>query len=164
MNNKGFTIVELLASFVLSSVIIIIMFQLIINLKELYQTSGLKTELINKQNIMTNKIYTDLIEKELIQFSSCGSGCIDFTFNDNTNKTLYVDTNNGTLSYDNYAIKLNNKSYFSTVEITVTEAQSKENNMILNINVPIYNENFKNDNFGINIVYTYNSNKVASNY
>lgn len=163
-NNKGFTVVELLASFLLSSVIIVILFQLIISLKELYQTSGLKTNLVNKQNLMINKINADLLEKDVTEISSCGEDCIQFTFSDTTQKRFYVDVNNGTISYDNYTINLDNKSYFSTITITVTSAQSNGNNMILNIDVPIYNENFKNDNFGLNIVYTFNNNSVTNNY
>ena len=61
-NNKGFTLVEMLVSFSLSMILIIILFQLIINLKDVYMTSGIKTELLNKQYLMTTKIYDDRVE------------------------------------------------------------------------------------------------------
>ena len=63
-NNKGFTLVEMLVSFTLSMILVIILFQLIINLKDIYMSSGMKTELIKKQYLMTNKIYTDLKKKK----------------------------------------------------------------------------------------------------
>lgn len=164
-NNKGFTIVELLVSFVLAMIIVIILFELIINLKELYQTSGLKTEMLNKQNLMTDKIYSDLTEKKVTIINSCGTECVEFTFNDGTIKMLSIDSNNGIVTYDNYTIKLNNGSYFSKITINdvgmLTEAA---NNRIFSINIPIYNPLFKNDNFGINIVYIYNNYEVINNY
>lgn len=164
-NNKGFTIVELLVSFVLSMIIVIIMFELIINLKELYQTSGLKTEMLNKQNLMVDKIYTDLTKKRVTMINSCGTECIAFSFNDGSNKTLSVDSNNGIVTYDNYTIKLNNGSYFSKITISdVGISMDNGNNRIFSINIPIYNQMFKNNNFGINVVYIYNNNEVINNY
>ena len=52
MKNKGFTVVEMLSAFTLSSIIIIILFQLIINLKELYMSSGIKTELLTDVSVV----------------------------------------------------------------------------------------------------------------
>lgn len=165
MKNKGFTIVELLVSFVLSMIIVIILFELIINLKELYLTSGLKTELLNKQNIITNKIYTDLNKKKVKMISSCGIECVTFTFSDGNAKNLSVDSNNGIVTYDNYTIRLSNNSYFSKIsisEVGITSSSGKDR--IFSINIPIYNQMFKNDNFGINVIYIYNHNEVINNY
>ena len=90
-NNKGFTIIELLVSFVLSMIIITIMFQLILNLKDVFQTSSIKTDMLNKQNLMINKIYSDLLEKKLMIINQCGLDCISFTFTDGTTKELYAN-------------------------------------------------------------------------
>ena len=163
-NNKGFTIVELLSTFILSSVIMILLFQLIINLKEIYQSSGMKTDMLNKQYIITNKIYTDLNEKKAVQINNCNSSllCVDFTFSDGSTKRFEADDIEKTIAYDNTVIKLNSGSYFDDISITTTDLQTDEN--IFNINVPIYNTLLKNENFGINIVYTYNKNEITNNY
>lgn len=163
-NNKGFTLVELLVSFTLSMILIIIMFQLIINLKDIYITSGIKTEMINKQYLMTNKIYKDLTEKKVIKIENCNNPlvCIEFTFQDGSTKKLEVDEMNKTLSYDNYIIKQNNESYFGTININTFYSQS--NKKIFNANIPIYNDSFKNTDFGINIVYPYNDQEITNNY
>ena len=163
-NNKAFTLVEMLVSFTLAMVLVIIMFQLIINLKELYMSSGIKTELLNKQYLMTNKIYTDLNEKKAINIENCNNPlvCIQFTFQDGTVKKLQVDETNKTVTYDDYTIKLNNESYFKTMNINTY--YSATNNKIFNANIPIYNDLFKNTDFGINIVYPYNDTEVTNNY
>ena len=165
MKNKGFTIVELLASFTLASIIIIILFQLIINLKELYMSSGIKTELLNKQYILTNKIYTDLLEKKLNSISKCEEArqnCINLTFSDGVTKEFYVDLNNEILYYGDYAAKVNNNSTFGTITISCdTITVSKK---ILTIKIPINNQSFANDDFGINIVYPFDTNDVRDTY
>ena len=127
-------------------------------------SSGIKTELLNKQYLMTNKIYTDLNEKKAINIENCNNPlvCIQFTFQDGTVKKLQVDETNKTITYDDYTIKLNNESYFKTMDISTYSSAS--NNKIFNANIPIYNDLFKNTDFGINIVYPYNDTEVTNNY
>lgn len=164
MNNKGFTLVELLVSFVLSMVLVIIMFELIIKLKELYVTSAIKTEMINKQNLMVNKIYTDINEKKLKAINSCGTNCINFIYSDNSTKMLYIDTAQGIINYDNYTIKLNNGSVLSSVTIRTISSIGPKVDKIFIIDIPIENPLFKNENFGLNIVYPYNSAEMTSDF
>ena len=163
-SNKGFTIVELLSTFVLSSVIIMLLFQLIINLKDIYQSSGIKTDMLNKKNIITDKIYTDLNEKKAINIDYCDRSliCIDFTFQDGSMRRFEADEVNKTISYGDSTIKLTNGSYFDDISVSTTDLQTDEK--IFNMNVPIYNTLLKNENFGINIVYTYNQNETTNNY
>jgi hypothetical protein len=163
-NNKGFTLVEMLVSFTLSMILVIILFQLIINLKDIYISSGMKTELLNKQYLMTNKIYTDLNAKKAIKIENCANPvvCIEFTFQDGSTKRLELDEANKTLAYDNYIIKLNNESYFKAISINTNISES--NKKIFNANIPIYNDLFKDTNFGINIVYPYNDIETTNNY
>lgn len=162
-NNKGFTLVELLVSFTLSMILVIIMFQLIINLKDIYMTSGIKTEMINKQYLMTNKIYSDLNKLQVSNIGTCTDTekCISFVYSDGTVKKLIIDETNKTMSYDNYTIKLNNNTNFGIIQID-TQGSTIQNR-ILNIKVPIYNDLIKDTNFGINIVYPYNTQYSVNN-
>ena len=61
-NNKGFSILELIVSFSLTMIIVVVLFEIIIYMKELYEKSITQTELINRQNLITDYIYTDLTE------------------------------------------------------------------------------------------------------
>lgn len=163
-NNKGFTLVEMLVSFTLSMVLIIILFQLIINLKDIYMLSGIKTEMLNKQYLMTNKIYTDLNEKKAARIENCNnpSVCIQFTFQDGTSTKLELNETDKTLSYDGYVIKLNNNSRFNTINISTVSSET--NRRIFSVNIPIYNDLYKDTNFGINIIYPYNQTEVTNSY
>jgi len=163
-NNKGITLVEMLVSFTLSMILVITMFQLIINLKELYQSSGIKTTLLNKQYLMTNKIYADLNEKKAVRIENCNDPvvCIEFTFQDGSTKKLEVDEIAKTITYDSYTIKLDNNSYFQTIDVSTY--YSIGTRKIFNANIPIYNDLYKNTDFGINIVYPYTEEEVINNY
>lgn len=167
MNNKGFTLVELLVSFTLSMIIVIILFQLIINLKEVYVQTGLKTELLNKQNLMENKIYNDLLNRQVTSIDNCNTGllCINFTYENGDTKKLELNNIEQTLSYDGFIIKLNNNSYFQTINVITKESQTNSKyNRIFDIKIPIYNDTYENTDFGINIVYIYDSTVVTNNY
>lgn len=161
MKNKGFTIVEMLSAFILSSIIIIIMFQLIINLKEIYQSSGIKTEMLNKKYIMTNKIYTDLNEKTLITIQSCGTSCLDLTYATGEIKRLSQNINNRTITYDDYTIKINSGFEISNMQTELPTETEQSLNKLIKINIPIVNTN--DEDYSINIIYTYKGNQVSLN-
>lgn len=167
-NKKGFTLVEMLVSFTLSMILIIILFQLIINLKEIYLVSGVKTHLLNKQYLITNKIYKDLNEKVVTEIIPCNTGtiCVEFVFSDDTSKTLEMNNDYGTLKYDDYTITLDPNSTFGVAQINT--AATLLDKRILTITVEINNKLFKDTDFGINIVYPYYTedvmNTTANNY
>lgn len=158
MKNKGFTIVEMLSTFILSSIIIIILFQLIISLKEIYQSSGIKTDMLNKKNILIDKIYTDLNEKILINYSSCGLNCIDFTYSTGETKRLSIDTSNQTITYDNYTAKINNGYELEDMQIELPNQSIQSIEKLIKIYIPIASQD--NEDYSINIIYTYKNNEV----
>lgn len=180
MNNKGFSILELIVSFSLTMVIVIILFEIIVSMKVVYQNSVTKTELINKQNLFTDYIYSDIDSLGLKSVSTCGDNCIAFTYRDGQVKNLvwsYYSENseNGsmqslqTLGYGDYKINLINSSSFDTnlslngdgysfqgVKICYNINLTSNNvGNYLNIHLPIYNSLFDNNDFGLNILYTY---------
>lgn len=146
-NNKGFSIIELIVSFTICTVIMIILFQIVLVLKELYEKSAIKTTLLNKQNIITNLIYKDILEKGLNNADSCGEYCIEFIFNDNSTEVLeYISDDNGTLSYGDYVTEVLGGT-------TVNEVEVSFQNNIISAKMPLTHKLFNNKDFGINIVH-----------
>ena len=163
-NKKGFTIVELLVSLSLTIVVVIILFEIILLLKDLFQTSSLKTELLNKKSILVEKIYSDINDRLVTRVEQCGDYCLDFFMNDSTTKQFIIDKENLTIGYGDYVIKLDDvysigNIYFSN-DVT-TYVSNEKNNGILNIKIPIYSKLTKDENIGVNIVATYNSGNMA---
>ncbi len=164
-NNKGFTVVELTVSFCLIATIAILLFQIILSLKEIYTNGDIKTGLLTKQALMTKKIKQDLNNKNLTAINNCddNSECFRFVFNNTEQKDLVVDTENKVITYDGYSLNLNESSKFGQMtEENYVGTSKSGNNSIIHINIPITNELVDGD-FGINIVHQYNSNSVVIN-
>lgn len=158
---KGFTVIELIVSFTLVSIISIILFQLIFTLKELYVSGDIKTTLLNKQGIMTKKIYDDLNEDTLTEIKSCGVSCLIFKYQDEEKKLL-IDVGANTLTYGNYTMKLSDGSTFEKVLFSYANSDMSLNLNEFTLDIPI-KSNLLNDDFGIHIVKVYNPSEVVIN-
>lgn len=166
MNKKGATIVELVVSVTILTVIVMLLFQTIISLKEVYNSSGIKTEMLNKQSLINKMINDDLRTKKIELATTCGSenACLAFYFQDGTQKTLELikktDTTPAYFVYGDYKTELVNQSNFGSYEIsseTLYEVVGLTNDSILNLNIPITHPLLNNQDYGIKIVYPYNS-------
>lgn len=102
VGNKGFTIIEILVSFVLVMIILMNMFTIVLNYQNTANEEELRTDYITFQAIVTKDIQTDIISKELVSIeqvlpaSSCGSSidnCIELTFQDGDKKRFFVYNN-----------------------------------------------------------------------
>lgn len=158
MKNKGFTVVELIVSFCLVTAISIMLFQIIISLKELYISGDIKTTLLNKQGIMERKIYDDLNSDTLTNIDSCGVSCLKFTYNNGKEKKLLIDVASNTLIYDTYSMKLIKGSYFGQVSFENNEnvgGLAANKNSIFTIDIPIESKLLPDEDFGIHIVKSY---------
>lgn len=165
MNYKrGFTIVELIASFALTSLIVALLFEVVFILKDLYTDSGIKTELLTKQALMSEKINDEFTTKTLMVATKCGTTCIDFIFTDGTSSKLSFDRKEKTFKYGNYKTKLVDGSEYGNIDIsteTVLNVSYGLNNSIVRIKIPVYHKLLKQQDFGINIVYQYDSRTTA---
>ena len=99
-NNKGFTVVELLASFSLTMVIVVFLFEILIEIKNLYSEANTKTEVIQKQAVLINKIRNTFDTKELSGVICSKSECV-FNFYDYSQTVLSINPESNTIVYDN---------------------------------------------------------------
>lgn len=162
--NKGFTVVEMIVSFSVTMVIMVFMFELVILVKDLYVSYGIKTEMLTKQSILSEKINSDLLSKDLIITSQCGENCIDFYFSDNTKNRLKIDRDKGTFQYGDYTTKLISGSSFGNIKVstqTLYNITAGKNDSILSISVPIYHKLLANQDFGVTIAYQFKSYETA---
>ena len=144
-NNKGFSIIELIVSFTICTVIMIVLFQIVLVLKDLYEKSAIKTTLLNRQNIIVNLIYSDILEKELNNVSSCGTYCITFDFT-TVSKQLKYSSSDNTISYGDYVTEVLGGP-------TVDKAETSIQNGVMSASMPITHKLFNNKDFGIRIVH-----------
>ena len=78
MNKKGFTIVELIVSFSLAAMIGFFLLRITMVIKDLYTDSYVKTNIMSKQNIMTERMYDDFLYNDVKVVLKCGNNCLRF--------------------------------------------------------------------------------------
>lgn len=161
---NGFTLVELIVSISLTMIVVIILFEIIVILKDLFQSSSIKTELLNKKSIIVEKIYSDTNDGLVIKIEQCGDYCVDFTTNEGSTKRLIIDKENLVIGYGDYNIKLSEGYSIGNITITndvTTYISNENNNGIFKIKIPIYSTVTNDDDLGIDIVFTYNSANIS---
>ena len=158
---RGFTVVELLVSFSFVMIISVFLFQIVLLLKDIYFENGIKTEMYSKQSTVSQKINDDFFTKGISSVNKCGSNCLNFTFHDSSTAILKIDKVNNSFSYSDYTYKLVTGSYFGDIDINVsnlTVVNVTKNNAIMYIKIPVYHNDFENQDFGINVIYQHDSN------
>lgn len=162
MNNKGFTTIELIVSFTLVTLITVLLFQLIFVLKDLYVFSGMRIKLMTKSAKINIPINDDIATKNLISGRKISNTEIELCFDDDTCKRLSFDRSEGSITYGDLTQKLVPGSEFGNIiirkETFLTTYDTKTVNSMLTIKIPIYTTLIEGEDFGVNIVYLYNSN------
>lgn len=163
-NKQGFTLVEVVVTFSLVSVIAILLFQIIMMLREVYVSGDIQTTLITKQGILERKVEDDIRNRGITRITSCGDYCITFSYEDGIERNLSLDPNTQTIRYYDYSWKLGEGSQLGKVETTVYVDSSitdmNVNNGILKIVIPVSNKLLEQD-YGITILYQYQTSKTS---
>jgi len=161
MNNKGFTVVELLTTFVIIGVVATLLIQISINLSDLYNKTSVKTELYYKQSIISKNLNETFLNNSIISISTCGTNCLDITYIDYSKKQIKIEDNLVYIGDETFEIVKNSKIGDVKMDIIYSPVtQQYKNDTILNIKIPIKYIGIDND-FGINLVYQYNRTKVS---
>ena len=70
MNKKGFTIIELLTTFILITVVLSLMIVISTNLNKVYVSSSTKTQLYYKQSLISKELNESFLKKPVTNSSS----------------------------------------------------------------------------------------------
>ena len=161
MNKKGMTVVELIVSFSLVMTIVVFLIQIIINLTGIYNNNDKKTELLNKQALISDNINTAFMDKQLIQITECDTpnkNCYKFIYANGDSDTLRINDN--ILRFEKFTSELNGAT-FGDLKLdvaytpTVTPDEYNPTNGIFILTIPINSD--INYNFDVKIVYQFNS-------
>lgn len=176
--NQGFSIIELIVSFTLTMAIVVILFEIIISLKNIYENSVTKSALITKQNALIDYIYSDIDDYGLSLVSACGNNCIQFTYDTGAVKNLsweyeYDEDSKKQsfqkVKYGDYTTELIANSKFdldliSSMGTTLYKgakvcykltSYNETNVGYVSILLPIYNSKFEGEDFGLNIIHVF---------
>jgi len=157
--NAGFTVIELVISFVLISFMVVFFFNIILNLKDKYLNTNLETQLLNKQALMSKEINDAFRKKNILMVSKCGANCLNFIYDDHTSDQLKIDSTNNIFKFGDYTTNLIDNSSFGDISIkntTIPSVAMGKNDSIIEIKIAVRNSTL-NKNFDINIAYQYDS-------
>lgn len=161
MKSKGFTLVELITTFALASVIIILLINIVVVIKNIYSKTNIKTELYINQSNLSNVLNTKFTKDNLDSYRNCEESdeyiiCQIFKFKDSEDE-IKLEVTSNKIKFGNYVYKL---PEYAIVKNNTNDELFKTDivNNILNLQIPIYCDIYPNINFGINIVYLNSSN------
>jgi len=164
MKKNGFTLIELVTTFALASVLIILLINIILVIKDIYIKSNIEGKLIVEKSNLINLINKKLDENVLKTYSICNEGEFCYKFNYENNSSSILTISEDKIRFDNYVYELLDGS---TVGIPQVETKKMDvsilniDNSFLIIKVPIVHKLYANKNFGINVIYTFNSNEIG---
>lgn len=106
MNNKGFTLVELIVSFVLITVISLALFKTTLTLQQQQQINLSKNKYKTFLISLNNTIQMDFMGDKVKSITSCGNNCYDIVYENVGEKRLSVDSDNNIITYGSTKEKL----------------------------------------------------------
>ena len=167
-NNKGFTVIELLASFTLTMIIVIFLFQIILDLKDIYIEDSIKSQ-INRKNAIIATTINNALDKENINGGECiqeTRTCTLWVWNQaelNYSKTFNIIINENQINVGDEVIKLEeDKGRIDTNSIKVESKQAigtkkqGNHNSYIKISYNIVNDKLK-ESVPFNYIYTFMS-------
>lgn len=163
MNKRGFTLVELITTFLLSSVIIILLLNVAIVIRNIYSKTNVKTNLYITQSSLSNNLNKTLGVDNISSYVECNDTEFCYDFNLATGSTVKLAVSGDTILFGNATYKLDNLSKVvnpSIETINITDTSESELDSFLVIKIPIVCELYPGIDFGINLVYLYNSNEI----
>ena len=163
MNKKGFTTVELITSFSIASVIMLVLFNVIIIMKDNMSDINTKTNMLVAKDNLSYNINKRLKGKELTSLSMCEDGdkCYLFTYSDSTTDKLVYNTDS--ITFNNYTFEITDGIVVNTPTITehYDTMSSTEYDGYFIINIPI---SINNKDYSIKTVKHVNSNNTIIDF
>lgn len=162
MNQKGFTLIELLTSLTLTSIVCILLFQVIFTLKDIYVNDSVKTELLIKNTNIAEKINSTFEDSPINTIRDCeikNVNCLSFNLENGNNYELLLDRNKKIIKFGDLSAKLSDSTnIYDDLDVCYYYSLG-DNNLIYNtfikIRIPL-EDIMLEEKFDINVIYQYN--------
>lgn len=123
LNNKGFTVVELLASFTLTMVIVVLLFEIVVELKDVYVSNALKAKILDNNALVATHLNNKLSSMDILgAHTDFADDTCKFRYNQGGIEKVYVIT----VSDDNRTMTFGDAEPGSPVDLKVTYPEGAE--------------------------------------
>lgn len=149
MNKKGFTLVELITTFALAAVIMVLLINIVVLIKNIYTNTSTRTELLIKQANLSNVVNSKLQNGKIKSYTDCSS------YNDSQFYYSFelVDGSNIDFKKVNNKIIFGDYTYESIDGVSISTPIVNSDMDIFSIKLPIEYKLYNDEDFGINFVY-----------
>lgn len=157
MNNKGFTVVEIVVSFALVVVVLGSMTALVVNYRDRVTDEEVITQIIDFKNTITKVVYDDITDKLYTSITSCGEKCIKFSGEEEATLKIIEENGSGGLSKGiyfeykgiKYLLPDSDLNDFNTGEYMIKvknlSFKSDSTNKIYSVKIPIHHNGIDKD-------------------
>ena len=159
MNNKGFTLIELITTFSLTAIIVVLLINVVVSIKNVYSKTNIKSELYINQSNLSKQLNSKINDGNLSSYQICNDEEFCYIFNFRDGESIKLTVTEKTIKFGDYVYNLNDKTSVKepSLSIEYVDISDVENNYsFLVINIPIFNDYYSNIDFGVNVVYQYN--------
>ena len=136
MDKKGLSVVELIVSFVLCILVFVFIIQVVSSVEELYINLGIKTELLNKQSLISEDVNNKLSHSNVALIKKCGNNCLTFFYKNNTSEKMTIDKEKNIFSFGQKSYSFSGLGFIESLTINTSEDASYGQGLLtINLNV-----------------------------
>ena len=161
MNKKGFTLLELLTSLTLTSVVCILLFQVIFVLKDIYVDDATKTEVLIKKSNIIEEINSTFEQNSITTVRYCDNGdinCFKFSLEDSSVYELSLNRESHMVKFGDLSVKFSDSTIiYDNLDICYYPELNSTNYMydeFLKIRIPL-EDSILEEKIDVNIIYQY---------
>ena len=147
------TVIELVVSFSLTVIISLFLIQITLFLKDTYVINSIKSQLVLKQSLISDRINTLFKDNTLIDIDSCGRNCYNLKFYNKDNQILSFENDTRKIVIGDYVTTLPKGTTSSDIEFAVDEFKTNQETMVLfNIKIAMRNVLIPKEVYNVNVI------------
>ncbi len=150
MKKNGFTVVELVAAFALTMIISIFLFEVLIDVKDIFIETSIKTNIEERLSIISKNIKYNVPEKGISSVTCDAKSCT--ITKDGTSKIITIENDEVIIAGQHFKMPED-----VTIKAKTINNKCVDSDCYINVKMTLTNENLSSD-YEYNVLYYYTKN------
>lgn len=161
MDKRGFTLVEVIVSFVLVTAVSMALFKTTVAIQQRQKVNIALNSFKAFSLAMNNEIQYDFLTDRILSTTSCGTNCYDINFDNRGTVRITLNREDGTITYGSFKEKLpNDYTFYDDMKISSYTSATPGLNSYVALTIPI-KSNYESNLSDIKYMYEYDSTKTS---